>query len=80
MIIEQLVGGEDLHYFVTIIANIYYVTIWADGYSNRTVKFTIIIISIRDKAVYKFTIFVKYLYMAIFIISSATNVMPCKSQ
>ena len=54
---EQLVGGEDLDPFAVIITNIY-VTIRADGYSTRTVKFTIIR-STGPKAVYEFTIFVE---------------------
>ena len=52
---EQLVGGEDLDPMVVSITNIY-VTITADGYSLRIVKFTTIR-SIRPKAVYEFTIF-----------------------
>ena len=54
---EQLVGGEDLDPLVVSITNIY-VTIRADGYSKRTIKFTIIR-STRPKAVYEFTIFVE---------------------
>ena len=54
---EQLVGGEDLDPFVAVVTNIY-VTIRADGYSIKTVKFTIIR-STGPKAVYEFTIFVE---------------------
>ena len=54
---EQLVGGEDLDPVVAIVTNIY-VTIRADGYSTRIVKFTIIR-STGPKAVYEFTIFVE---------------------
>ena len=54
---EQLVGGEDLDPLVTIITNIY-VTIRAEGYSIRIIKFTIIK-STGSKAMYKFTIFGK---------------------
>ena len=54
---EQLVGGEDLDPFVAFITDIY-VTIRADGYSIRILKFTIIR-SIGPKAVYKVTIFVE---------------------
>ena len=54
---KQLVGGEDLDPFVVMVSNIY-VTIRADGYSTRVIKFTIII-STGPKAVYEVTIFVE---------------------
>ena len=54
---EQLVGGEDLNPIVATITNIY-VTIRADGYSKRIVKFPMIT-SNGPKAVYEVTIFVE---------------------
>ena len=64
---EQLVGGEDLDPVVNCISNIY-VTIWAEGYSTRTIKFTIIR-SFRPKAVYELTIFVEDWHTMITILS-----------
>ena len=54
---EQLVGGEDLDPFVITITNMY-VTIRADGYSMRILKFTIIRSS-GAKAMYEVTIIVE---------------------
>ena len=64
---EQLVDGEDLDPFVKMVTNIY-VTIRADGYSNRSFKFTIIR-SIGPKAVCEFTIFVEDWYTMISFLS-----------